>query len=56
MKDNEKNKLMELCRQIVDEQDPEKFTALILQINFLFEAKELRLKYKVRNTNLPPNK
>jgi hypothetical protein len=51
MNEHEKNKLMELCRQIVDEQDPEKFTALVLQINILLEVKELRLE--VRTTNLP---
>jgi hypothetical protein len=38
-----KQKWMELCEQAADEQDPKKLAALILQINFVLEAKELRL-------------
>jgi hypothetical protein len=34
---------MELCEQAADEQDPQKLAVLILRINFLLEAKELRL-------------
>ena len=46
MKENKK-KWMELCEQAADEQDPEKLAALILEINFILEAKELRLIGKV---------
>ena len=42
-----KKKWMELCDQAADEQDPKKLAALILQINFMLEAKELRLLGKV---------
>ena len=38
-----KNRWMELCRQAADEQEPKKLAALILQINFMLEAKERRL-------------
>ena len=38
-----KKKWMELCEQAADEQDPKKLAALILEINFMLEAKELRL-------------
>ena len=38
---------MELCDQAADEQDPKKLAALILRINFVLEAKELRLLGKV---------
>jgi len=43
MRENKK-KWMELCEQAADEQDPKKLAVLILQINFILEAKELRLK------------
>jgi hypothetical protein len=39
-----KKKWMDLCEQAADEEDPKKLAALILQINFILEAKELRLK------------
>jgi hypothetical protein len=38
-----KQKWMELCEQAADEQDLKKLAALILQITFVLEAKELRL-------------
>ena len=38
---------MELCEQATDEQDAKKLAAMILQINFILEAKELRLAGKV---------
>ena len=47
MQEEEKKKLMELCEQAAAEQDPKKLAALILQINFILEAKELRLTGKV---------
>lgn len=34
---------MELCARAADEQDPQKLAVLILDINFILEAKELRL-------------
>jgi len=46
MQENKK-KWMELCEQAADEQDPKKLAALILDINFMLEAKELRLTGKV---------
>jgi hypothetical protein len=46
MQENKK-KWMELCERTADEQDPKKLAVLILQINFILEAKELRLKGKV---------
>ena len=42
MRDN-REKWMELCEQAVVEQDSQKLAALILEINFMLEAKELRL-------------
>jgi len=47
MKENNKKMWMELCEQAADEQDPKKLAALILQINYILEAKELRLIGKV---------
>jgi len=43
MRENRK-KWAELCEQAADEQDPQKLAVLILEINFMLEAKELRLK------------
>jgi hypothetical protein len=42
MQEEQKKKWMELCEQAADEQDPKKLAALILQINFILEAMELR--------------
>jgi hypothetical protein len=53
MKENKKKMWMELCEQAADEQDPKKLAVLILQINFILEAKELRLKGKL-TTAQPP--
>ena len=47
-----KKKWMELCEQAADEQDSKKLAALILRINFMLEAKELRLKDAT--VSLPP--
>jgi hypothetical protein len=44
---------VELCEQAADEQNPKKLAALILEINFMLEAKELRLKGKL-TTAQPP--
>jgi hypothetical protein len=52
MQENKK-KWMELCEQAADEQDPKKLAVLILQINFILEAKELRLTGKVRPVDPP---
>jgi hypothetical protein len=46
MQENKK-KWMELCEQAGDEQDAKKLAAMILQINFILEAKELPLAGKV---------
>ena len=46
MREN-REKWMELCEQAVVEQDSQKLAALILEINFMLEAKELRLKGKL---------
>jgi hypothetical protein len=51
MQENKK-KWMELCEQAADEQDPKKLAALILEINFVLEAKERRLTGKVVTTHL----
>ena len=51
MREN-REKWMELCEQAADEQDPKKLAALILEINFVLEAKELRLTGKVVTTHL----
>ena len=45
-----KKRWMELCERAADEQDPKKLAALILEINFILEAKELRLTGKVVTT------
>jgi len=42
-----KKKWMELCERAADEQDPKKLAALILEINYMLEAEELRLTGKV---------
>ena len=42
-----KKKWMELCDQAADEQDPKKLAALILEIRFMLEEKEMRLTGKV---------
>jgi len=47
MQEEEKKKWLELCEQAADEQDPKKLASLILQINFILEAKELRLTGRV---------
>jgi hypothetical protein len=52
MREN-REKWMELCGQAADEQDPRKLAALILEINFMLEAKELRLKDAT--VSLPPS-
>jgi hypothetical protein len=41
-----REKWMKLCEQAADEQDSEKLLALIVEINVLLEAQELRLKGK----------
>jgi hypothetical protein len=43
MRENKK-KWMELCRKASKEQDLEKLAVLVLEINFMLETKELRLK------------
>jgi hypothetical protein len=43
----QENKNLELCEQAADEEDPKKLASLILQINLILEAKELRLTGKV---------
>ena len=45
MRDTEK--WMALCEQAAKEQDPKKLAVLVLEVNFLLEAKELRLKGKL---------
>jgi hypothetical protein len=40
---------MELCKQAATEQDPQKLTALVQEINELLEAKERRLRSVPRN-------
>ena len=42
MREN-REKWMELCARAADEQDPQKLAVLILEINFMLEAKELGL-------------
>jgi len=42
-----KKKWTELCERAADEQDPKKLAALILEINFMLEAEELRLIRRV---------
>jgi len=46
MREN-REKWFELCAQAADEQDAHKLASLILEINFMLEAKELRLKGKL---------
>lgn len=48
MRENvEKEKWRALCEQAAVEQDSQKLAALILEINFMLEAKELRLRSKL---------
>ena len=47
MREPNREKWMELCGQATDEQDPKKLAVLILEINFILEAKVLRLTGKV---------
>jgi len=44
-----REKWMELCCRAADEQDPQKLAGLILEINYMLEAKELRLANKLVN-------
>jgi len=53
MQQEDKKKWIDLCERAADEQDPKKLAALILEINFILEAKELRLTGKVSPVNLP---
>jgi hypothetical protein len=53
MQQQEKKKWIDLCERAADEEDPKKLAALILEINFILEAKELRLTGKVSPVNLP---
>ena len=46
MREN-REKWVELCEQAANEQDPKKLAVLILEINYMLEAKELRLRGKV---------
>ena len=46
-----KKKWMELCEQAANEQDPKKLASLILKINFMLEAKELRLTGKTAHAD-----
>jgi hypothetical protein len=39
----DKKKLIDLCGRAADEEDPKRLAALILEINFMLEAEELRL-------------
>jgi len=52
MREN-REKWVELCEQAANEQDAKKLAALILEINFMLEAKELRLKDAT--VSLPPS-
>ena len=53
MREN-RQKWMELCARAADEQDPQKLAVLILEINFMLEAKELCLKNAI--SRLPSTK
>jgi hypothetical protein len=53
MQEEQKKQWMELCEEAADEQDPKKLATLILQINFILEAKELRLTGKVTTVQSP---
>jgi hypothetical protein len=50
----EKEKWIALCDQAANEQDPVKFTELMLQINVFLEAKELQLKERSRRISHTP--
>jgi hypothetical protein len=39
----DREKWMELCARAADEQDPQKMALLILEINYILEAKERQL-------------
>jgi hypothetical protein len=47
----DKEKLMELCAHAADEQDPQKLAVLILEINFILEAKERGLLKAVQSSS-----
>jgi hypothetical protein len=52
MREN-REKWMKLCGQAADGQDFQKLAVLILEINFMLETKELRLKDAA--VSLPPS-
>jgi hypothetical protein len=47
MQQVDKKKWSDLCGRAADEEDPKKLAALILEINYMLEAEELRLIRKV---------
>ena len=49
MTPEEREKMNELCKSIQQEQDPDKFSRLIEQLNALVESKEDRLRAKRRD-------
>lgn len=51
MKDPERWR--QLCEQAITEQDPDKFRALITEINHLLQEKDERLKTQRRRSTLP---
>jgi hypothetical protein len=55
MQENKK-RWMELCEQAADEQDHKKLAVLILQINFMLEAKERRLLDAALSHDVPSAK
>ena len=52
MRQEDKKKWSDLCGRAADEEDAKRLAALILEINFVLEAKELRLTGKVVTTHL----
>jgi hypothetical protein len=47
--DSEGERILELTRKIIDEQDPYRLLNFIVQLNVLLEAKRERLKVKDQN-------
>ena len=47
MRQEDKKKWSDLCGRAADEEDPKRLAALILEINFMLEAEELRLIRRV---------
>ncbi len=53
MTPDERERMAILCERIATEQDPQKFTRLVEELNYLLEAKERRLGIRPPKSDKP---